>query len=132
MKYLLDSNVLLDAFLRRKNWQESVDFLAKVRPIDVALADFSLHAMGFYLVPKTPELFDEIVQDVIARGTWVLRIEPAQLSLVTQNAKHHRLDFDDAFVYTIAELHSLDIISFDADFDRTPRGRRTPGKAFST
>ena len=131
MKYLLDSNVLLEAFLRRKNWQESVDFLATVRPVDVAIADFSLHAMGFYLVPKSPELFDEIVQDVVARGTSILRVEPTQLSLVTQNARHHRLNFDDAFVYTIAELHSLDIISFDADFDHTPRGRRTPGNAFS-
>jgi hypothetical protein len=58
VKYLIDSNVLLEAFLRRAQWQEAVDFLARVKPIDAAVADFSLYAMGFYLVRKTPELFD--------------------------------------------------------------------------
>jgi predicted nucleic acid-binding protein len=25
-----------------------------------------------------------------------------------------------------AETHALEIVSFDADFDRTPKGRKTP------
>jgi uncharacterized protein len=132
VKYLIDSNVLLEAFLGRARWQEAGDFLARVMPTDVGIADFSLHSMGFYLARKTPDIFDEILQDVISRGTAVLRIEPAQLFSVTENVRRHRLDFDDAFVYTIAESHDLTIVSLDSDFDHTPRGRKTPSAALAS
>jgi hypothetical protein len=36
------------------------------------------------------------------------------------------LDFDDAYQYVAAEKHDLTLVSFDADFDRTDRGRKTP------
>jgi hypothetical protein len=36
------------------------------------------------------------------------------------------LDFDDAYQYTAAEKHNLILLSFDTDFDRTSRGRKTP------
>ncbi|HEX4055663.1 MAG TPA: hypothetical protein VHX86_15470 [Tepidisphaeraceae bacterium] len=35
----------------------------------------------------------------------------------------------DAFVYAIAEMYDLRIVSFDSDFDRAPRGRLTPAQA---
>ena len=38
------------------------------------------------------------------------------------------LDFDDAYQYTATEKYGLTIVSFDSDFDRTERGRRTPGE----
>ena len=38
----------------------------------------------------------------------------------------HGLDFDDAYQYTAAEPHDLTVISYETDFDRTPRGRKTP------
>src|SRR4051812_3283658 len=119
----------MEAALRRQNAEEAATFLSKVAPADVAIADFSLHAMGYYLVRKAPELFDEIVRDLLTRSTTVLRLEPAELPAVTQNARRHGLDFDDAFVYTVAEMHGLTIVTFDADFDRTPRGRKRPGDA---
>ena len=36
------------------------------------------------------------------------------------------LDFDDAYQYVAAEKFNLEIVSFDSDFDRTERGRKTP------
>ena len=36
------------------------------------------------------------------------------------------LDFDDAYQYAVAERYGLTIISFDSDFDRTERSRKTP------
>ncbi|MCX7855996.1 MAG: hypothetical protein N2556_08525 [Anaerolineae bacterium] len=38
------------------------------------------------------------------------------------------LDFDDAYQYVAAEKYGLTLVSLDADFDRTPLGRRTPGQ----
>lgn len=42
------------------------------------------------------------------------------------------LDFDDAFQYTAAEMYDPRIVSFDSDFDRTPRGRVTPEQVLAT
>jgi predicted nucleic acid-binding protein len=36
------------------------------------------------------------------------------------------LDFDDAYQYLAAVKYDLTLVSFDSDFDRTERGRRTP------
>lgn len=47
------------------------------------------------------------------------------LSLADVAAKF-KLDFDDAYQYSVAIRHGLKIVSFDADFDRTPEGRLLP------
>jgi len=39
-----------------------------------------------------------------------------------------KLDFDDAYQYIAAEKYDLTIVSFDSDFDRTTRGRKTPSE----
>jgi hypothetical protein len=45
---------------------------------------------------------------------------------VAESRERLHLDFDDAYQYVAAEKHDLTLISFDADFDRTERGRKTP------
>lgn len=39
---------------------------------------------------------------------------------------------DDAYQYVTADKHNLVIVSFDADFDRTERGRKTPQAVLQT
>ena len=46
--------------------------------------------------------------------------------LVDRFSRSFNLDFDDAYQYATAEKYNLIIVSFDGDFDRTERGRRTP------
>jgi len=41
-------------------------------------------------------------------------------------AQRFGLDFDDAYQYVVAARYGLTIISFDTDFDRTEKGRKTP------
>ncbi|MBC7343880.1 MAG: PIN domain-containing protein [Clostridia bacterium] len=41
-------------------------------------------------------------------------------------AQQFGLDFDDAYQYAVAAHYKLTIVSFDSDFDRTERGRKTP------
>ena len=38
----------------------------------------------------------------------------------------YNFDFDDAYQYVTAEKYHAELISFDSDFDRTERGRKTP------
>lgn len=131
MKHLLDANVLLEAALRRQHWESARDFLARVPSSHLAISTFTLHSLGFYLTRRTPEVFDAIVSDIVSRAVSVLDLEPSHLTLVTHVSRAHRLDFDDAFIYVIAEMHDLKIVSFDTDFDHTPRGRCTPEQALA-
>jgi hypothetical protein len=45
---------------------------------------------------------------------------------------HFGLDFDDAYQYVAAERTNVGIISFDAHFDQTDRGRQTPAHILAT
>lgn len=45
---------------------------------------------------------------------------------MSENAERYGLDFDDAYQYSVAEKHGLVIVSFDSDFDRTGKIRKTP------
>jgi hypothetical protein len=47
-------------------------------------------------------------------------------NIVLEIANRFHLDFDDAYQYAVAEKHDLQIVSFDTDFYRTERGRKTP------
>ena len=127
MKYLLDSNVLLEVALARARAQEAILFLQRTPAEELAVCDFSLHSLGFYLIRKTPEVYVALVKDVLDRQISILRLPPSQLQNVVANAVSLKLDFDDAFIYTMSEIHNLVLVSLDAHFDQTPRGRRTPG-----
>jgi len=51
-----------------------------------------------------------------------------EMERILQPARQFNLDFDDAYQYTLADCYDLIIVSFDADFDRTNRGRKTPSE----
>jgi len=42
------------------------------------------------------------------------------------NASAFDFDFDDAYQYSVAEKYDFTLISFDTDFDRSKRGRKSP------
>jgi len=65
---------------------------------------------------------------VVKGGVRVLRLSLQDIGGLTSIAQRFKLDFDDAYQYGIAEKFDLEIISFDGDFDRTERGRRTPAQ----
>jgi len=40
----------------------------------------------------------------------------------------YKLDFDDSYQYVAAEQNGLTLVSFDNDFDRTNKGKKTPAE----
>jgi len=44
------------------------------------------------------------------------------------NRLSYGLDFDDAYQFTVCQKYNLSLVSFDADFDKIPDGRRTPAE----
>ncbi len=64
--------------------------------------------------------------NVIIDGLNVISLNERELRKVNEASKSFNLDFDDAYQYTVAEKHNLQIISFDRDFDHTLRKRKEP------
>lgn len=71
----------------------------------------------------------DFVQDVFIDGAVTLALLPPEetQSLVAVKNRYN-LDFDDAYQYAIAERNDLVIVSFDSDFNRTVRGKKTPAE----
>lgn len=68
------------------------------------------------------------MEDLVRNDIQVLAIQENDLKTLKEFSGEFNLDFDDAYQYTVAEKHDLAIISFDKDFDKTKRGRKTPAQ----
>jgi hypothetical protein len=95
----------------------------------LATTDFVLHSVGLWLTPSHGKEFRSFLDDLIVRRVNTLHLAPSDLYGVLDVMAGHGLDFDDAFQYVAAERFDLQLVSFDADFDHTPRGRMTPAQA---
>lgn len=128
MKYLVDTNILLEILLSQARSQESADFLNTVPPQEVVVSDFTLYSIGIRLFRHQAYItYERLVDDLFNNRGFHLARMPLELhAQIAQTAQQLHLDFDDAYQYALAELYNLTIVSFDTDFDRTPRGRREP------
>ncbi len=130
MKTLLDTNIFLEVLLG----QERADTVKKLLSIggsdEFYITDFSLHSIGILLFrTKNNAAFNRFVVDMIdGAGIEMLTMPIVEITHVSENAERFNLDFDDAYQYSVAERHGLTMVSFDSDFDRTERKRKTPGE----
>ncbi len=104
------------------------DFLRSVPLAELAVTDFAVHTVGVVLARyKRDALFVRFISDLLVdTGVRYVSLDYADLMAVTKTRGRLPLDFDDAYQYVAAEKHDLTLVSFDADFDRTDRGRKTP------
>ena len=94
------------------------------------LTDFTLHSIGIILVKlDEAEVFLNFVRDVLTDGGVRLAgVQPEEMIGVIKAATDYKLDFDDAYQYATAVKFDFEIVSFDADFDRTERKRKSPAE----
>jgi len=92
------------------------------------MTEFSLYSIGIILtrLNKHGALGTFLADTLDDGGVRMPRLDPAGLRATLAVRARFGLDFDDAYQYVAAEKHGLTLISFDGDFDRTERGRRTP------
>ena len=133
MQFLLDANCFTEVVRNRPQAGVMRRLLSEVPGSELAISDFALHSLG--VVMRRHRILDQfpvLIRDVDLGGIIaVVPLTPAELSKVVDACRTHNLDFDDAYQYAVAELHDLKIVSLDADFDRTPRGRLDPLAALS-
>ena len=75
---------------------------------------------------KRFDLFLRSVKDLfLSEVIGLLRLGAEDMAEVSEVAQAFGLDFDDSYQYVAAEKFNLELLIFDRDFDRTPRGRKT-------
>lgn len=126
--HLLDTNIVLELLLDQEKADEVEHLLRNTQPGALYFSEFSLYSLGVVLIRlKLPDVFLRAVDELlIDGGVRLVRLTPQDMRDIADASRGHGLDFDDAYQYIAAEKHDLTIVSFDADFDRTPRGRKTP------
>jgi len=132
VKYLVDANVWLAPMTGGEHASEADELIRTAPAASLACTDFVLHALGIILTSASQsDAFRQILDDLTRRQVWTLHLAPSDLHTVLDRMQTFKLDFDDAFQYLIAEREDLTIVSFDTDFDRTPRGRMTPSQVLA-
>jgi len=130
--YLIDTNIWLERLLEQVKSQEVGKFLDSVPSERLFTTDFTFHSVGVVLGRlRRLDAFLQFTCDAfIDGGVSLVRLEPADMGQVVAIKEKFGLDFDDAYQYVAAQKHGLVLISFDSDFDRTERGRKTPAQAW--
>lgn len=127
MKYLLDTNILLEGLLQQEKAEDIREFLNKIEQSDIAITDFSIHSIGIILLRlKRHKIFSEFLNDLLQSSIEVISLPVSKLQKTLEISVEYNLDFDDAYQYAVAEEFNLIIVSFDKDFDKTPRKRKEP------
>ncbi|MBM4276216.1 MAG: type II toxin-antitoxin system VapC family toxin [Deltaproteobacteria bacterium] len=125
--YLLDTNIILELFLDQQQADKVERFLQQAPADSLHLTEFSLYSLGVVLFRlKSYDAFLRALDDLLHSGVVnVIRLETEDLPLLADAARNFGLDFDDSYQYVAAEKHDFTLVSFDRDFERTIRGRKT-------
>ncbi|MGA2582803.1 MAG: hypothetical protein ABSG31_05955 [Tepidisphaeraceae bacterium] len=84
MKYLVDTNVWLQAILGRSHAHDVVRPLNEVKPGLLATTDFTLHTVGIRVTPTKPDQFISFLDDLIARRVNTLHLAASDLRAVVK------------------------------------------------
>ncbi len=129
--FLVDTSVWLEVLLDQERAGEARSFLAAGQRRGLAITDFSLHSVGVVLGRlRKLDAYRDFIADAVERTeTAIISLGTDDLKELSPLQDRLRLDFDDAYQYLAAQKHGLTLVSFDADFDRTEVGRKTPNEA---
>jgi len=126
--YLLDTNIFLEILLKREKSNAAKHIFINNPPTDLFVTDFSLHSIGVFLFQRNKhDIYERFINDIVIKAEiGVIGLDPKDVPLLASASKRFNLDFDDAYQYAVAVIYGIDIMSFDADFDRTEKGRKVP------
>ncbi len=130
MRLLVDTNIFLEVILEQEKAEDAKALLAKTEEHEFFISDYSLHSVGLLLFRrKQHDVFRQFVRDMMLRAGMIMTSLFAEdMESVINAARRFNLDFDDAYQYAAAEKYGLILVSFDKDFDRTERGRKSPAE----
>ena len=128
MNFLVDTNVIVEILLEQENASEARAALNLTGKHEFCISDFSLHSIGVILFRRNRnEVYQQFLHDLTFNARRkILYLSVSELGRISAFTTRFKLDFDDAYQYALADKYGLTILSYDRDFDRTDRGRKTP------
>ncbi len=118
MKYLIDTNIILEILLQQEKAEKCKTFLFE-NFNDCSISDFSLHSIGVLLFRfKKSLVFNQFIFE-LAEKLSVLSVSVERLGFLSHWNALYNLDFDDAYQADIAEENNLVLITLDKDFKKT-------------
>jgi len=132
--YLIDSNIWFELLLKQEKSDDAADFLKNIQLEQLNISDFTLYSIGIILSKlKEFDMLKRFLYDIISKGKiTILNVNPTNLEAIIDVGQKYNLDFDDAYQYVVAEEYDPTIVSFDKDFDKTPKGKKTPKEILYT
>jgi predicted nucleic acid-binding protein len=126
--YLIDTNIWLELLLEQEKAAEVRRFFHQVEARLIAITEFSIYSIGVILTRlKKDDVFADFLSDTVEdSGVMRICLDAADLRQALAVRKQYQLSFDDAYQYVAAMKYEYTLISFDADFDRTQKGRKMP------
>lgn len=128
--YLVDTNVWLEILLEQKKSEDAKLFFERVHTDDIHITEFSIYSIGIILSRyKKIDVFKEFISDLIYDSMVdVIRLKDDDYFEIIEAMERFSLDFDDAYQYVAAKKMNLKLVSFDADFNKTPEKRISPAQ----
>lgn len=113
--YLVDTNIFLEILLKQAKSQKCKYFLDKHLG-GLNITDFSLHLIGVILLKQNEDdVFLKFLNDT-APKVKLTSLPKEQYKEILTNRKKEKLDFDDAYQYTVCKHYGLKLATMDQDF----------------
>ena len=128
VKYLVDTNVWLERLLDQEKSIIASKFFDIIQTDSIFVSDFSIHSIGVILSRlKKYDIFEKIINDLFINGRIeLLSLVSSELLDVIENIQKFKLDFDDAYQFTVAQKYDLTIVTFDKDFNAKGIKKQAP------
>ena len=115
--FLADTNIFLEILLGQDKKEACKTFLIS-NIGDLSITDFSLHSIGVIFFRYNKEdIFRKFVEDVMP-DTRLLTLPMELYNDVVNVRKSVKLDFDDAYQYSVAKYYGLKVATMDKDFEK--------------
>ena len=116
--YLVDTNIFLEILLKQDKSQDCKDFLGNNLD-QLNITDFSLHSIGVILFrQKEDELFSKFLIDTLPK-VHLTALPKDQYQVLTENRQKLKLDFDDAYQYSVCKHYGFKLVTMDQDFKKS-------------
>lgn len=113
--FLIDTNIFLEILLKQEMAESCKKFLEE-HTGELGFTDFSLHSIGVILFrQEEKQLFLKFISDTVPR-IHLISLPKDQYKEVISHANTHRLDFDDAYQYTVCKHYGFQLATMDQHF----------------
>lgn len=117
MRFLLDTNILLEIALDQAKRLEAQQFIAAAHADSLSLSDLAFFSIGIKLFKEARSTrFQELLENIfVPEVVRVISLPMEERLHLSGDMDAYRLDFDDAYQFRCASHFGLSLVTYDAD-----------------